>query len=131
MLAGVEWRKIVLDEAQAIKNFSTKRSKAAMNLRGDFKLITTGTPIENHLGECHLAEEIESYFRDGQRFGVYIGYSFEGRIEEGELIGDALGSAGGLRRIQDFNHCIKGDTSSFNPIVFFSLLDVLLCWDGG
>ncbi len=51
----------------------------------------------------HLAEEIESYFRDGQRFGVQIGYSFEGRIEEGELIGDALGSAGGLRRIQDFN----------------------------
>jgi mannose-1-phosphate guanylyltransferase len=51
----------------------------------------------------HLAEEIESYFRDGQRFGVQIGYSFEGRIEDGELVGDALGSAGGLRRIQDFN----------------------------
>jgi mannose-1-phosphate guanylyltransferase len=50
----------------------------------------------------HLAEEIESYFRDGQRFGVHIGYSFEGRIEDGRLIGDALGSAGGLRRIQDF-----------------------------
>lgn len=51
----------------------------------------------------HLAEEIESYFRDGQRFGVEIGYSFEGRIVDGELVGDALGSAGGLRRIQDFN----------------------------
>lgn len=50
----------------------------------------------------HLAEEIESYFRDGQRFGVHIAYSFEGRIEDGRLIGDALGSAGGLRRIQDF-----------------------------
>ena len=40
----------------------------------------------------HLAEEIENYFRDGQRFGVEIAYSFEGRIEDGELIGDALGS---------------------------------------
>ncbi len=50
----------------------------------------------------HLAEEIENYFRDGQRFGVEIAYSFEGRIEDGELIGDALGSAGGLKRIQDF-----------------------------
>ncbi|MGB3613868.1 MAG: NDP-sugar synthase [Elainellaceae cyanobacterium] len=50
----------------------------------------------------HLANEIEGYFRDGQRFGVQIGYSFEGRIEDGELIGDALGSAGGMRRIQDF-----------------------------
>ena len=51
MLAKVTWETIVLDEAQAIKNFATKRSKAAMQLQGGFKLITTGTPIENHLGE--------------------------------------------------------------------------------
>jgi mannose-1-phosphate guanylyltransferase len=50
----------------------------------------------------HLAEEIENYFRDGQRFGVQIAYSFEGRIEDGELIGDALGSAGGIKKIQNF-----------------------------
>ncbi|MEB3304490.1 MAG: NDP-sugar synthase [Cyanobacteriota bacterium] len=50
----------------------------------------------------HLAEEIENYFRDGQRFGVHIAYSFEGRIEDGELIGEAMGSAGGIKRIQDF-----------------------------
>lgn len=50
----------------------------------------------------HLAEEIENYFRDGQRFGVQIAYSFEGRIEDGQLIGDALGSAGGLKKIQNF-----------------------------
>jgi mannose-1-phosphate guanylyltransferase len=52
----------------------------------------------------HLADRIENYFRDGQRFGVEIAYSFEGRvIEDGQLVGEALGSAGGLRRIQDFN----------------------------
>ena len=51
MLAAVEWQTIVLDEAQAIKNMATKRSQAAMKLQGKFKLITTGTPIENHLGE--------------------------------------------------------------------------------
>jgi mannose-1-phosphate guanylyltransferase len=51
----------------------------------------------------HLAKEIESYFHDGQRFGVQIAYSFEGTIrEDGELEGQALGSAGGMRRIQDF-----------------------------
>lgn len=38
----------------------------------------------------HLANEIESYFRDGQRFGVEIAYSFEGRIEDGELLGRLL-----------------------------------------
>jgi superfamily II DNA or RNA helicase len=51
MLAQIEWETIVLDEAQAIKNAATKRSQAAMRLQGKFKLLTTGTPIENHLGE--------------------------------------------------------------------------------
>jgi mannose-1-phosphate guanylyltransferase len=64
----------------------------------------------------HLADEIESYFRDGQRFGVEIGYSFEGRIVEGKLVGEALGSAGGLRRIQDFN-------------TFFDDTFIVLCGD--
>lgn len=51
----------------------------------------------------HLAHEIESYFQDGQRFGVDIAYSFEGYIKDGELVGKALGSAGGIKRIQDFH----------------------------
>jgi len=51
MLAQVQWQTIVLDEAQWIKNFATKRSQGAMQLQSGFKLITTGTPIENHLGE--------------------------------------------------------------------------------
>ena len=50
-LAKVHFQTIVLDEAQAIKNVATRRSQAAMNLQADFKLITTGTPVENHLGE--------------------------------------------------------------------------------
>ncbi|MEY3963166.1 MAG: hypothetical protein RLZZ106_421 [Cyanobacteriota bacterium] len=64
----------------------------------------------------HLAEEIENYFRDGQRFGVEIAYSFEGRIEDGQLIGDALGSAGGLKKIQTFQR-------------FFDDTFVVLCGD--
>ena len=50
-LAGHRWQTIVLDEAQAIKNLLAKRSRAAMKLEGDFKLITTGTPLENNMGE--------------------------------------------------------------------------------
>ena len=42
---------IILDEAQAIKNRATKRSEVAMQLQGDFKIVMSGTPIENHLGE--------------------------------------------------------------------------------
>jgi len=51
LLTQVQWQTVILDEAQAIKNAATKRSRAAMALQSRFKLITTGTPIENHLGE--------------------------------------------------------------------------------
>ncbi len=51
LLAQRHWQTIVLDEAQAIKNMATRRSQAAMALQGEFKMLTTGTPIENHLGE--------------------------------------------------------------------------------
>ena len=51
LLSAVAWQTVVLDEAQAIKNSTTRRSQAAMHLQAQFRLITTGTPIENHLGE--------------------------------------------------------------------------------
>ncbi len=46
-----QWQTIVLDEAQAIKNITAKRTQAALKLQGKFRMITTGTPIENHLQE--------------------------------------------------------------------------------
>jgi len=51
----------------------------------------------------HLANRIEDYFGNGQRWGVEIGYSFEGRIEQGEVVAEPVGSAGGLKRIQDYS----------------------------
>ncbi len=51
LFAGVKWNTIVLDEAQAIKNTHTKRSQAVMALQGEFRMVATGTPLENHLGE--------------------------------------------------------------------------------
>ena len=50
-LAARQFGTIILDEAQAIKNRGTKRSQVAMSLQADFRVATTGTPIENHLGE--------------------------------------------------------------------------------
>ncbi len=50
-IVDVNWVTIALDEAQAIKNSATKRSKAVMRLKSDVKVVMTGTPIENHLGE--------------------------------------------------------------------------------
>ncbi len=41
------WEGLILDEAQNIKNPSTRQSKVARQLRGRFRLALTGTPLEN------------------------------------------------------------------------------------
>ncbi|MFC3120769.1 DEAD/DEAH box helicase [Agaribacter flavus] len=51
LLAKVKWHTMIADEAQALKNPLAKRTKAAYALNADFKMITTGTPIENDLTE--------------------------------------------------------------------------------
>lgn len=50
-LAKKKWTTICLDEAHIIKNKGTKMSQAAMSLSADNRVILTGTPIQNHLGE--------------------------------------------------------------------------------
>lgn len=75
-----------------------------------------GKPVMEYLVE-HLARygvdeimvnvaykhwKIENYFGTGHRWGVSIGYSYEGVYEYGEIVPKSLGSAGGMRKIQDF-----------------------------
>jgi mannose-1-phosphate guanylyltransferase len=60
--------------------------------------------------------KIEQYFGDGGRWGVQIGYSYEGAREHGDVVPKPIGSAGGMRRIQDFSH-------------FFDETTLVLCGD--
>ncbi len=60
--------------------------------------------------------KIENYFGNGSTWGVDIGYSFEGVYEFGEITPKSLGSAGGMRRIQDFGG-------------FFDTTTIVLCGD--
>ncbi|HVV48142.1 MAG TPA: DEAD/DEAH box helicase, partial [Polyangia bacterium] len=50
-LAARDWRTVVLDEAQAIKNPDSQTARAAYALRAPFRLALTGTPVENRLEE--------------------------------------------------------------------------------
>ena len=52
-LAAVDWHSAVLDEAQAVKNPATKRARAARELKARFRLVTTGTPIQNNLMDLY------------------------------------------------------------------------------
>lgn len=51
LLTPVQWNTLIADEAQALKNPRALRSKAAAALNANFRVLATGTPIENHLGE--------------------------------------------------------------------------------
>lgn len=51
----------------------------------------------------HLAPVIEDYFADGSNFGVEMAYSFEGLLKSGRVEGHAVGSAGGMKKIQEFS----------------------------
>src|SRR5207237_8804165 len=44
---------VVLDEAQRIKNWSTKTTQAVKRLRSRYAFVLTGTPIENRLDELY------------------------------------------------------------------------------
>jgi mannose-1-phosphate guanylyltransferase len=83
--------------------------------------------IVEHLAKCgvcdimvnvsYLHELIENYFGEGRRFGVQIGYSFEGYVDDqGEVVPQALGSAGGMKKIQEFGN-------------FFDETTIVLCGD--
>lgn len=89
-----------------------------------------GKPVMEYLVE-HLARHgireimvnvaykhwrIENHFGNGSLWGVSIGYSYEGVYEYGEIVPRPLGSAGGMRRIQDFGG-------------FFDTTTVVICGD--
>lgn len=49
ILSAIRWRRVVLDEAQNIKNPASAQSKAVLKLNADHRLALTGTPVENRL----------------------------------------------------------------------------------
>jgi superfamily II DNA or RNA helicase len=72
------WHTLVVDEAQAIKNASAKRSQAVFELEAEFRLALSGTPIENRLAELWSIMRfcnpglLGSSARFNQRFAVPI-----------------------------------------------------------
>lgn len=51
LLTTIDWDTVILDEAHAIKNYQTRTAKAALALHAHFRLILTGTPVQNNLNE--------------------------------------------------------------------------------
>lgn len=49
LFKSVDWHRIIIDEAQNIKNPKSAQTKSLLQLKSEHKLALTGTPIENRL----------------------------------------------------------------------------------
>jgi SNF2 family DNA or RNA helicase len=75
---------IVLDEAQRIKNWASKTSRAVKKLRSRYAVVLTGTPLENKLEELHSIVQ----FVDGRRLGPAFQFLHDHSIfEDRKIIG--------------------------------------------
>jgi superfamily II DNA or RNA helicase len=59
---------IILDEAQRIKNWKTRRAQSVKKLDSRYALVLTGTPLENRLEELHSIVEFVDRFHLGPMF---------------------------------------------------------------
>jgi SNF2 family DNA or RNA helicase len=51
LLATVPWRRLVLDEAQQIKNSAARTTQSVRSIPAERRIAMTGTPVENRLSE--------------------------------------------------------------------------------
>jgi SNF2 family DNA or RNA helicase len=58
VLAEVQWDRLLMDEAQDVKNPATKRARALRTLPARRRVAMTGTPIENRLSELWAIMDI-------------------------------------------------------------------------
>jgi SNF2 family DNA or RNA helicase len=70
LFESMEWLGVVLDEAQNIKNPSTKQAQAARALKASFRAALTGTPVENRLSDLWSIMEFlnPGYLGSADRF---------------------------------------------------------------
>jgi SNF2 family DNA or RNA helicase len=76
---------IVLDEAQRIKNWESKTSRAVKKLRSRYAIVLTGTPLENKLEELYSIVQ----FVDDRRLGPAFQFLSDHRVldADGKLLG--------------------------------------------
>lgn len=104
-LGEVGWRRIVIDEAQAIKNAATKQARAVRSLTAPRRIALTGTPVENRLADLWSIMEFANpgllgsaeQFKD--RFARPIERGNEGADAAAERLRQAT-SAFVLRRVK-------------------------------
>lgn len=80
-LASRDWDWLVLDEGQAVKNAGSRTARALRRLPSRQRLVLSGTPLENHLGElwAHFDFLLPGFLGDARGFARH----WRKPIEEG------------------------------------------------
>ena len=69
-LCSIDWSMVIFDESQNIKNPNALQTRAAKGLKADFKLVATGTPVENSLADfwCLMDTACPGHLHEYQDF---------------------------------------------------------------
>jgi superfamily II DNA or RNA helicase len=73
----------ILDEAEAVKNAQSESAKAARLLRARHRLVLSGTPVQNHLGELFSLFE---FLNPGMLGGAPVWAQIGGEDDEGRRL---------------------------------------------
>src|SRR5262249_38593513 len=76
---------VILDEAQRIKNWSTRTARSVKQVSSPYALVLTGTPLENRLEELISIVQFVDQFRLGPTFRLL--HEHQVRDEFGKVVG--------------------------------------------
>ncbi len=86
ILGRIPWKYLIIDEAHRIKNENSSLSKAVRLLSTEFRLLITGTPLQNNLHELWalLNFLLPEIFGDSEQFDEW--FSMEGKEGQENVI---------------------------------------------
>ncbi|WP_235908713.1 DEAD/DEAH box helicase [Roseiconus nitratireducens] len=70
-IESVDWDLVILDEGQRIKNWESKTSNMIRSISSPFRLVLSGTPLENNLGELFTVTRFVDEHRLGSAFKFF------------------------------------------------------------
>ena len=84
----IQWRLVVCDEAQSLKNYRTQRRISVSTLKADCKFMATGTPVENNLQDLWSLMDLvqPGIMGDLKTFQNM----FESNARDASIVGDAV-----------------------------------------
>jgi SNF2-related domain/Helicase conserved C-terminal domain/SWIM zinc finger len=96
-IESTPWDLIILDEGQRIKNWESKTSNTIRQLESPFRLVLSGTPLENRLGELFTVMRFVDEHRLGPAYEFFHNYH----------VVDERGKTLGYRRLDELRETIK------------------------